>query len=217
MSVFRQAPTRARRLRAPIRIALVLWLTGAPAAWAGGPEAEFAKGTTIVGLQVGGGVQGNPFDDPPITGLSFMTLAPRLSYLFFEPFGSGWLRSAFETGMEGWFQVFMAPQVYTAEGLKLALRYHFLGVGPLVPYIEYAGGVGATNLDVDETRTSFIFVLEGGVGVSYFVKPGVAVNVGYRFQHLSNGNLGHVNGANGHPNRGINSNGGVVGMSFHFH
>lgn len=172
-------------------------------------EAEFAKGTTILGLQVGGGVQNNIAGDPPITGISFLTFTPRLSYLPFEPFGSGWFRSAFEPGLEGWFQYYLEPRVFTAEGLKAALRHHVMGLGPLVPYLEATAGVGGTNLNVRETRSRYAFVLEAGAGVSYFVTPGAAINLGYRFQHISN--------LTGHPNRGVNSGTGVLGVSFHFH
>lgn len=38
----------------------------------------------------------------------------------------------------------------------------------------------------------------------------IAINVGYRIQHLSNGNTSK-------PNRGFEANAGVVGMSFFFH
>src|SRR2546427_1929017 len=147
-------------------------------------EAEFAKGTTILGLQVGGGVQSNIAGDPPITGISFLTFTPRLSYLPFEPFGSGWFRSAFEPGLEGWFQYYLEPRVFTAEGLKAALRHHVIGLGPLVPYLEATAGVGGANLNVRETRSRYTFVLEAGAGVSYFVTPGAAINLGYRFQHI---------------------------------
>jgi lipid A 3-O-deacylase PagL len=190
--------------------ALALVVTAGAPAVAFDADAEFAKGTTVLGLQVGGGAQNNIAGDPSITGISFLTFSPRLSYLPFEPFGSGWLRSAIEPGLEGWFQYYLEPRGPTAEGLKVALRYHFIGVGPLVPYLEATAGVGGTNLNVPEIRSDYAFVLDGGAGVSYFVAPGVAINLGYRLQHISNGGTGH-------PNRGVNSNTGVLGVSFHFH
>src|SRR5207249_10125316 len=119
-------------------------------AFAFDPEAEFAKGTTIVGVQIGGGVQNNIADDSAISGISFLNVTPRLSHLPFEPFGSGWLRSAIEPGLEGWFQYYLEPRVFTAAGLKAALRYHLLGVGPLVPYLDVTAGAGGTNLNVPE-------------------------------------------------------------------
>lgn len=189
--------------------ALLLWGAVPTVAAAFAADMAFAKGTTVLGLQAGGGVQNNIAGDPPITGISFVNVMPRLSYLPFEPFGSGWLKSAIEAGLEGWVQIYLEPRVFTAEGLKIALRQHFVSLGPLVPYLEATAGAGGTNLNVRETRSHFTFVLDGGTGVSYFVTSGVALNIGYRFQHLSNGNTGH-------PNRGVNSNTGVAGVSFHF-
>jgi hypothetical protein len=173
-------------------------------------DAAFAKGTVVLGFQIGGGVQNNIHDDPAITGISFVDFTPRLSYLPFDPFGTGVLRSAFEPGVEGWFQYYLAPKAYTAEGLKVALRYHFIGLGPLAPYLEATAGVAATNLDVNETRSPFTFVLEAGAGVSYFVTPSLSLNLGYRLQHLSSAGFGH-------PNRGVNADTGVLGVSYYFH
>jgi opacity protein-like surface antigen len=45
--------------------------------------------------------------------------------------------------------------------------------------------------------------------VSYFVTDTVALNAGYRFQHISNGHTSN-------PNRGFNSDSGIGGASFYF-
>src|SRR6185295_6844652 len=78
------------------------------------PEAVFAKGTTIFGLQVGGGVANNIEDHRTLSDISFLTATPRVSHLFFSPFGSGLLRSAVEPGIEGWFQYYLTPKEATA-------------------------------------------------------------------------------------------------------
>ena len=70
-----------------------------------------------------------------------------------------------------------------------------------------AAGAGGTSLRVPEINSSFTFVLEGGAGLAYFVTDKVAVNFGYRFQHISNGNTSS-------PNRGFNSDSGVIGVSY---
>jgi len=171
-------------------------------------EAAFARGTTIFGLQIGGGAANNFEGHRTVSDISFISATPRVSYLFFSPFGAGWLRSAVEPGIEGWFQYYLSPDS-TAEGLKLAVRYHFIGLGRLVPYLEGTAGAGATNLGVPEIDSTFTFVAEAGLGLSYFVTDTVALNAGYRFQHISNGHTSN-------PNRGFNSNSGVVGVSFHF-
>ena len=45
--------------------------------------------------------------------------------------------------------------------------------------------------------------------MAYFITDTVALNVGYRFQHISNGHTST-------PNRGFNSDTGIGGVSFHF-
>jgi lipid A 3-O-deacylase len=173
------------------------------------PEAAFAKGTTIFGLQVGGGVHNNVEGQRTVSDISFINFTPRVSHLFFSPFGSGLLRSAFEPGLEGWLQYYLSPDSATAAGLKLAFRYHFIGLGPLVPYLEVNAGAGGTSLKVPEINSTFTFVLEAGVGLAYFITDNVALNFGYRFQHISNGNTSS-------PNRGCNSDSGVLGVSYFF-
>ena len=128
------------------------------------PEAAFARGTTIFGLQVGGGTANDIEDHRTLSDISFVNVSPRVSYLWFSPFGSGFLRSAFEPGVEGWFQYYLSPKEATAEGLKLAMRYHLIGFGRLVPYLEVNGGAGGTNLRVKEIDSTFAFVLEAGAG-----------------------------------------------------
>jgi hypothetical protein len=172
-------------------------------------EAAFAKGTTIFGLQVGGGVHNNIEQHTTVSDISFVNVTPRVSHLFFSPFGSGLLRSAFEPGLEGWFQYYVSPDSATAAGLKLAFRYHFIGLGRFVPYLEATAGAGGTSLKVPEINSTFTFVLEGGVGVSYFITDIVALTFGYRFQHISNGNTSQ-------PNRGFNSDSGVFGVTYFF-
>ncbi|HKX03441.1 MAG TPA: acyloxyacyl hydrolase [Methylomirabilota bacterium] len=173
------------------------------------PDATFARGTTIFGLQIGGGVVDDVEAHRRVSDISFVNETPRVSYLFFSPFGSGLLRSAFEPGVEGWFQQYLSPHSATAEGLKLTGRYHLIGFGRFVPYLEAAAGAGGTSLQVPEIDSTFTFVLEAGAGLSYFVTDSLAVNAGYRFQHISNGHTST-------PNRGFNSDSGVMGVSFYF-
>ena len=173
------------------------------------PEATFAKGTTVFGLQVGGGVANNIEGHRTLSDISFLNATPRVSYLLFSPFGSGLLRSALEPGVEGWFQYYLSPNEATAEGLKLAMRYHLIGFGRLVPYFEVIAGAGGTSLRVKETDSAFTFVLEAGGGLSYFITDTVALNAGYRFQHISNGHTSS-------PNRGFNPDTGIGGVAFYF-
>jgi opacity protein-like surface antigen len=202
--------TRAKRARwqwAALAATAVLSLARPAPAY--DPEATFARGTTIFGLQIGGGAANNVEGHRYVSDISFITETPRLSYLFFSPFGSGLLRSAFEPGLEGWFQQYLSPHSATAQGLKLTGRYHLIGLGRFVPYLEGTAGAGGTSLRVPEIDSTFTFVLEAGAGLAYFVTDSLALNAGYRFQHISNGHTSD-------RNRGFNSDSGVMGVSFYF-
>ena len=89
------------------------------------------------------------------------------------------------------------------------MRYHLIGFGRLVPYFEATAGAGGTSLQVKEIDSSFTFVLEAGGGLSYFMTDTVALNAGYRCEHISNGHTSS-------PHRGFNSDTGIGGISFYF-
>ena len=171
-------------------------------------ESSFAKGTWIGSLQMGGGAQANI--DNHFSGITYLDFMPRVSYLPFTPFGQGWYRAALEPGLEAWLEHYLAPQQANAGGMKAALRLHAIGFGRIVPYLELTAGVGATGLRVPESLSTFTFILEGGAGFSVFFKPDLSINIGYRIQHLSNGNTSK-------PNRGFEANSGVIGVNYFFH
>ncbi len=70
-------------------------------------------------------------------------------------------------------------------------------------------GAAGTSLKVKEIRSTFTLVFEAGAGVYVFVTPTMAINAVYRFQHISNGHTTE-------PNRGFNSDSGVVGLTYYF-
>lgn len=195
-----------------IRLAVVLVALGCwvGAAAAADPAGEYARGTKIFSLEVGGGVQNNLEGHRTISNISFVNLVPRFSVLPLDPIGPGFLRGSLETGLEPWLQYYLEPSGATGEGLKVALRYHFLGASPIFPYVEALAGMGGTSLNVQEIRSNFTIVLEAGIGLGFFLTDGVQLTAGYRFQHISNGNIER-------PNRGFNSDAGVLGVSFFFH
>ena len=170
---------------------------------------SFARGTMIFSLQAGGGGQEfERFNES--TDITFFNITPRFSLIPFEPFGPSWLPGTLETGLEAWLQKYVEPDDATAGGLKAVFRYHLLGLGRVVPYLEAGAGVGGSDLVVLGHRSRFTFVLEGGLGLSVLLTENLALTAGYRFQHLSNGGLEK-------PNRDYNAHTGTVGVSIFFH
>jgi Lipid A 3-O-deacylase (PagL) len=190
--------------------ALLLGLLAlAPAARAYDPKDTFMQGSLVVSPEVSYGHQMDLEHKTPYTNLDFANIGVRFGWLPFAPAGPGPLYGSLEIGLEPLYQQYIEPKREYFAGLGLTFRYHFLGLGRLVPYAELAGFAGGTNLKIAEIRSDFTFLLWGGLGLEYFVADRTALYAGYRYEHVSNGNTSK-------PNRGFESNAGVVGVSFFF-
>jgi len=70
--------------------------------------------------------------------IKFWNLGLRGSILPFGPRGPGFLRGAFEAGLEPLYQKYTDPHPAFWAGLIAVFRYHFLSLGRFVPYVEVA-------------------------------------------------------------------------------
>jgi opacity protein-like surface antigen len=187
-----------------VLVLLAAVLVATPA-WAMDVDKVFARDTVVITGEFGGGWQDN-FSPGRQSGLEFFNVGLRFSLLPLPPLGAGVLRGALEMGLEPFYQGFVEPQTFHLGGVKAVFRYHFLSLGRVVPYVEIIGGAAGTDLDVPEASSAFAFVLEGGPGVSIFLTDTLAVTVGYRLHHISNGNTSE-------RNRGIEAHTAVLGLS----
>jgi hypothetical protein len=86
-------------------------------------------------------------------------------------------------------------------------RYNFDVGSRFVPYIEGGGGLMYTDLEGFNLGGKFQFLSFGGLGLSYFLTENHALNIGWRFRHISNA------GIHG-DNSGLNSFIVQTGFSF---
>jgi lipid A 3-O-deacylase len=117
----------------------------------------------------------------------------------------------------GTLSVFLEPQVNPVVnprtdielGIGVGLQYMHPVVGNLSAYA--LGSVGPHYISVVTTKqaSGFIFADTVGAGFYYYLTKDSAINVGYRFRHMSNANLAD-------PNGGIDTNSGVLGYSVFF-
>ncbi|HEX5647015.1 MAG TPA: acyloxyacyl hydrolase [Nitrospira sp.] len=138
-------------------------------------------------------------------------LMPSWMMTLTEPIGPGWLRGQISIGAEMVYLQFREPIVTHGIGFTPRIKYMFVTLDRLRPYLEFAGGPFWTDLggNIDEQANEFNFVLTGGVGVSWFLTPQLAANVGYRFHHISNAGTAF-------PNLGLNASLPFGGFSFYF-
>ena len=197
------------RFRRIAVLAALLLAVAAPAR-AFDPEQTFKKGAFALSAEGGYGWQFNLEGKGHWTELEFYDAGMRFSLLPFDTFGKGSaFYGALELGFEPLYQKYTDPKPAFWAGLSAVGRYHFLGLGRLVPYAELGASAGGTDLDIKEIDSSFAFLLFGGVGTSVFVSDKTALYVGYRYEHVSNGNTSQ-------PNRGFEAHVGVAGISFFF-
>jgi opacity protein-like surface antigen len=128
-----------------------------------------------------------------------------------DPIGDSWYRGQVSLGAEMVYLEFREPLVTHGIGFTPRIKYTFVALGRLRPYAEFAGGPFWTDLGgrIREQANEFNFVLVGGVGVSWFLTPQLAVNAGYRFHHISNAGTAF-------PNLGLNASLPFGGFSFYF-
>jgi hypothetical protein len=108
--------------------------------------------------------------------------------------GSGWRRGRFEYGIDliPLFRQFRPQPMYGGGLEPVILRWNSsLHTGHVAPYIELAGGAVRTNSNLPAGDTSnFNFTARGGGGIEIFTKPRQSVEIGCRWWHISNANLG---------------------------
>lgn len=128
-----------------------------------------------------------------------------------DPVGDGWYRGQVSIGAEVVYIQFQEPVLTHGIGFTPKIKYSFVALDRVRPYVEFAGGPFWTDLGgrIPEESTQFNFVLTAGFGVSWFITPQTAFNVGYRFHHISNAGTHY-------PNLGLNSSLPFGGFSFYF-
>jgi len=191
-------------------ISIVALLLAAAPAWAFDAEQTFKKGTFMLSGEGAYGWQFNSEHKRNATYVEFYDAGVRFSLLPLDTIArSSFLYGALEVGLEPLYQHYTTPKQAFWAGLAAVGRYHFLGLGRVVPYAEVGGAAGGTDLKVREINSTFAFLVFGGLGASIFISNKTALYAGYRFQHVSNGNTSR-------PNRGFEAQIGVAGISFFF-
>jgi opacity protein-like surface antigen len=195
--------------RIVVLVAVGMLALTAPAA-AFDANGTFKPGRVVLSVEGGWGEQSNFEDQDFETGLDFWNAGVRVGYLPFAPVLPGTvLHGSLEVGLEPFYQHYYHPHHAFFGGLGAVVRYHFLSLGRVVPYVELMGAAGGTDLKTREIDSTFTFLLHAGAGLEVFVTDRVALYGGYRLQHVSNGNTSK-------PNRGFESNGAAFGLSFFF-
>jgi lipid A 3-O-deacylase len=178
-------------------------------AGAGEPISPAAKGTQTMGLAIGPffPIRLLPSQSSKLFGTATM---PSWSITVTDPIGSHWYRGQVSLGAELLAFGTYEPLTSYGVGITPKLQYAFVGLDRIHPYIEGGGGPIWTDLggQVPEQPGQFNVVVWGGVGAAWILTSQWALNVGYRFVHISNGGTRT-------PNSGLNFGLPFVGLSYY--
>jgi len=201
------------RMPFPTRVLTALVLGAvmtAPGAYAAEGSPAITVGTQEVGLTAGYMLPHRLTADHTTKqkGPAFM---PSWMMTLTDPVGDGWYRGQVSIGAEVVYIQFNEPVLTHGIGFTPKIKYSFVALDQVRPYVEFAGGPFWTDLGgkIPEESSRFNFVLTAGFGLSWFITPQTSLNVGYRFHHISNAGTRY-------PNLGLNASLPFGGFSFYF-
>ena len=178
--------------------------------YAADPTPKITVGTQEVGLTAGYMLPHRLTTDHTTKqqGPAFM---PSWMMTVTDPVGNGWGRGQVSIGAEVVYIQFREPVLTHGIGFTPKIKYTFVALNQVRPYVEFAGGPFWTDLGgrIPEESSQFNFVLTAGFGVSWFVTPQTSLHVGYRFHHISNAGTQY-------PNLGLNASLPFGGFAFYY-
>jgi lipid A 3-O-deacylase len=186
---------------------LAVGLVGVSALGSTPARAEPIRGGALEWTVAAGGGAGVSGGD--VETVTSVHLLPHLGYFVTGEVGDGWVRGNFEIIVEPTLIYVEASNSATMIGVGALARWVFATSSRVRPYLEAGGGVLGGQVDLRETNCDINFLLEGGAGAMIFMAEHVALTLGARFHHVSNGDRCS-------QNQGINSVIGIVGISYFF-
>ena len=94
-------------------------------------------------------------------------------------------------------------------GITPHIRYHFATGTRFVSYVDAGIGVTLTDIRGPDLGSAFQFNLQAGMGVNYFIRDNLAINIEGRYLHISSAGTSM-------PNDGVNTIGGFLGINTYF-
>jgi len=181
---------------------------GTNSIWVGEPGEGFNRWTEEFGVGIGAG-----FGMTVITsrGTHDWVLGDlEYGWVFSDVVGAGhWYRGNWQILL----QMFGGSQFYPDTAYFVGggplIRYNFAAGHRLVPFVDFGGGVAATDIRNGDLSTTFEFNLQAGAGTHWFVRDNMALTLQYRFIHLSNAGIEY-------PNLGVNTSTLLAGVTWWF-
>lgn len=111
--------------------------------------------------------------------------------------------------VEPFSTLILSPETNVEAGVNFLVKYVYPLSKKIRPYFK--GGVGVLYMSqhTREQATQYNFLPQVSIGLHYFLNEKTALSCEYRYRHLSNASTGH-------PNKGIDADLILGGISFFF-
>jgi lipid A 3-O-deacylase len=120
-----------------------------------------------------------------------------------------WYRGNWEVRAELFSGAQFYPDTGWVLGLTPHLRYNFATGTRWIPFIDIGAGATATDIRGPDLGGPFEFNLQGGAGLSWFVKDNMTISLEGRYMHFSSAHIYE-------PNLGLNTAMGFLGVNWFF-
>lgn len=173
----------------------------------------WSPGTHFVGFQAGWG-EGFSLGfsgDGDGRLVEYIAVMPQFGFDISGKVGSGrWYQGNLDVILEAEYFNERAPKSGYSAGGALLLRYNARHWRRLSPYLEIGFGMGHLDFDLRDQADGFVFYPQAGAGVNLALNRHLALNLGWRYHHMSNAGTRQ-------PNNGINANLFLAGFSYSWH
>ncbi len=121
--------------------------------------------------------------------------------------GTGWYKGRHELLVELPLHLAVDPKVSPMVGGYLLGCWKFTSLKEFIPYVFAGGGILYVDLGLPTMGSRLDFSYQGGTGLQYFMRKNMAVNLEYRYHHISNAGTAE-------PNEPLNSSKVLLGVSY---
>jgi opacity protein-like surface antigen len=178
-----------------------VWLIVLAFIWPSLCRAQYGPDQKRLSLSIGPG-HGFEFlasKDNESSGVELLTEIPSLAIGISDVKGlDRWYEGNFD--LVGEWQIFhnSVPRSGYFTGGAMSIRYNFLRLRRVVPFVEAGGGMGFLKFGLADQSDGFNFILQAGGGFEVPITERVGLQAKYRYHHISNAKIRQ-------PNDGINS------------
>ena len=180
-----------------------------PGIWLSGVGDGFRDGTVVLGSSVGAayglrfGFGTEEQHDLTLISISYGQMIGNVKG------ESKWYRGNWELRAELFGGAQVDPKTCALAGLAPHLRYNFAIGTRFVPYVDVGIGVSLTEIREPDLGADFQFNDQASIGVNYFVKDNLSINIAMQYLHISSAGISN-------PNKGVNTMGCFLGVNRFF-